>query len=93
MKSCLAAKLKDIDGIMWLSIETSLKVLKECSRWNPILFLQLVGVVVACIELVGKVSQNQQGIADLTDKLRSTASVLKPWVCKICPNPGKRSAI
>jgi hypothetical protein len=45
-------KIKDRAGVLWSGIETSLKLLKECSDWNPIL-KSVVGGVVACIDLVG----------------------------------------
>ena len=45
-------KIKDGAGVVWSGIETSLKLLKECSDWNPIL-KSVVGGIVGCIDLVG----------------------------------------
>jgi len=66
----------DTASVVWSSIETSLRVLKVCSDWNPFL-KSAVGGIVACIDLVGKTSQNQKDIADLTKRLASTASMLQ----------------
>ena len=44
--------IKDAAGVAWSGIETSLRLLKECSDWNPIL-KAAVGGIVACIDLVG----------------------------------------
>ena len=60
-------KFKDGAGVVWSGIETSLKVLKQCSDWNPIL-KSAVGGIVACIELVGvRAFQSRRD----TDQLRS----------------------
>ena len=45
-------KFKDGAGVVWSGVETSLRILKECSDWNPIL-KSAVGGVIACIDLVG----------------------------------------
>src|SRR5436190_354846 len=47
-----ADKIKDGTGVVWSAVEASLRILNECSAWNPIL-KSVVGGIVACIDLVG----------------------------------------
>src|SRR6266487_695753 len=51
-RPAISDKLKDGAGIVLSGMETSLKMLKECSDWNPILKSAVAGIV-ACIDLVG----------------------------------------
>src|SRR5688572_7003924 len=48
----LPDKFNDGVGVVWSGVETTLRILKECSDWNPIL-KSAVGGIVACIEVVG----------------------------------------